>query len=806
MAIRSSVLCPDEDKANFCYNELELSTDDISVQGESQWTEVLPSTQDRLDPKGSLKSLSKSKTSPRPNLRQKRKPTNGLQTLLPHAISVSSIESLLVNKESAVKNTIKASVLSRHPLEIPESTTETEGESDASSDEDRREHIDSSHGQGSRDLRNFRSICDPPHRLRIIDARPMMNAKGNALMGKGHEIIGRLGGDSCTTLDFADIPNIHVVRDSLGALRQIISEGSGNPNWFQLVHDTKWLLYISLILKGAIRVALHLESGEPVLIHCSDGWDRTSQLTALAQLILSPYYRTIEGIICLPEVTLCLLGFKSLICKDFNSFGHMFRQRSGSHDPHEYSPVFVQFLDCVWQIWRQFPWEFEFTDQLLLTLVYAVVSRYSEDFIFDHDQQRLHHHIVWRKIMQENNCPHCQRQRREKLGSFGTAISREEQSIRDSEMSLFSDTSTWKSVGGVGTSPSPWKNTEETDPEEGVEVEQRCGVCSESFAKSSTSIWNHVAHNLDAFLNPIYAPSNGTLSSTSAEGMNRSSRDFFSEKSEPIFFGGPYHSALPSKSRPRSNTASDQDLGIRSHLPSHRSHLPRYSSDFDGLERLYGDFSPPIAPLGLDGGDLLPEGISLPKQLFIKASQAHQLHQRPSSVPEGSHGTLRADGEPLPLSETPESPAKIRASTLTDESQAVFFLLPSFDLQNLAIWESAYFSGIPTLKSFTSPSAAFTRGILASRNEVFVNHADLLQRNKELETRVAELHHQISLLQQHHSSINSSTHDHHQSSKGFDDFDMLEGDDLYEAEDSESRIIFTGTLFEDYIPPSQSPL
>ncbi len=31
------------------------------------------------------------------------------------------------------------------------------------------------------------------------------------------------------------------------------------------------------------------------LVHCSDGWDRTSQLTSLAQLIMDPYYRTFSG-------------------------------------------------------------------------------------------------------------------------------------------------------------------------------------------------------------------------------------------------------------------------------------------------------------------------------------------------------------------------------------------------------------------------------------------------------------------------------------------------------------------------------
>lgn len=32
-----------------------------------------------------------------------------------------------------------------------------------------------------------------------------------------------------------------------------------------------------------------------VMVHCTDGWDRTAQLTALAMLMLDPYYRTIRG-------------------------------------------------------------------------------------------------------------------------------------------------------------------------------------------------------------------------------------------------------------------------------------------------------------------------------------------------------------------------------------------------------------------------------------------------------------------------------------------------------------------------------
>lgn len=35
--------------------------------------------------------------------------------------------------------------------------------------------------------------------------------------------------------------------------------------------------------------------GASVLVHCSDGWDRTAQVCSLGALLMDPYYRTIKG-------------------------------------------------------------------------------------------------------------------------------------------------------------------------------------------------------------------------------------------------------------------------------------------------------------------------------------------------------------------------------------------------------------------------------------------------------------------------------------------------------------------------------
>jgi hypothetical protein len=572
-------------------------------------------------------------------------------------------------------------------------------------------------------------------------------------------------------------------------------------------------------------------------------------------------------------------GFKALICKDFNSFGHMFRQRSGAHDPYEYSPIFIQFLDTVWQLWRQHPWEFEFTDKLLLTLVYGVVSRYTDDFIYDHERQQSEHEKVWRMIIREERCPHCVQRAKERFCSFATALStgtsrgEQSQSQDESETVGSSSAMTWKTVGGAGgggagDSPSVWKSIEEPEQEEEGCGEDSCAMCEQLLtSQCSTSIWRYVAHNLEDFLNPLYQPTRPSFSSESfptaapndsfpatADSLTSHTSSF----SDPISFGGSYLATHTDSLHPTNNTASDHDLGIHRapQLPSYRSQIPKSSSDYEGLQRLYGDVAHSVPPLGLDG-DIMLEGISLPKQLFITAAAVgQQAHLKPSRTPSSSSSLLASSGtrrlsDPPPLSTSsplpngaaptgaPESTAEGNeppplSPPLTDE---VFFLMPCFEVQHLAVWESAYFSGIPSLKSFSAPSAAFTRGMVSSWSEICTDRADLLKRNEQLERKVKELSlqlahqqhenylietelstysqrmgshsqparrrsgpgpiHQARQQQQAQSQVaTTTTSDEDEGYVLFED-EMSAG--TADAEDTESRIISTALLIEDYI-------
>lgn len=71
----------------------------------------------------------------------------------------------------------------------------------------------------------------------------------------------------------------------------------------------------------------------------------------------------------LPGVS--LQGFQVLVEMEWLDFGHKFADRCGhgenSDDLNERCPVFLQWLDCVHQLQRQFPCSFEFNEAFLVS-------------------------------------------------------------------------------------------------------------------------------------------------------------------------------------------------------------------------------------------------------------------------------------------------------------------------------------------------------------------------------------------------------------------------------------------------------
>ncbi|KAI4556952.1 hypothetical protein MJG53_018906 [Ovis ammon polii x Ovis aries] len=174
--------------------------------------------------------------------------------------------------------------------------------------------------------------------LYVVDTRPKLNAMANRAAGKGYE---NEDNYSNIKFQFIGIENIHVMRNSLQKMLEVSEEGAS------------------------------------VLVHCSDGWDRTAQVCSVASLLLEPHYRTLKG-------------FMVLIEKDWISFGHKFTHRYGNldGDPREISPVIDQFLECVWQLMEQFPCAFEFNERFLIHIQHHIYSCQFGNFLCNSQKER----------------------------------------------------------------------------------------------------------------------------------------------------------------------------------------------------------------------------------------------------------------------------------------------------------------------------------------------------------------------------------------------------------------------------------
>ena len=150
----------------------------------------------------------------------------------------------------------------------------------------------------------------------IVDARPTVNAYATQAMGMGTE---NMDNYPFATKVYLGIENIHVMRDSLNKVIDALKDSDVTPLGpsRDTLQRSNWLKHIANMLDGVSLIARQVGlQHSHVLIHCSDGWDRTSQLSSLSQLCLDPYFRKLDGIMVLVE-------------KDWLYIGHMFANRAG---------------------------------------------------------------------------------------------------------------------------------------------------------------------------------------------------------------------------------------------------------------------------------------------------------------------------------------------------------------------------------------------------------------------------------------------------------------------------------------------
>ncbi|NXE30633.1 MTMR9 protein, partial [Ardeotis kori] len=151
--------------------------------------------------------------------------------------------------------------------------------------------------------------------------------------------------------------------------------------WLSRLESCRWLSHVKAALSTACLAAQCMDREEAsVLVHGVEGTDTTLLVTALAQVILDPSCRT-------------LVGFQGLLEREWIEAGHPFHLRCArsaySHARlKQEAPLFLLFLDCVWQLSRQFPFSLEFSECLLLTLFDNAYASAYGTFLCNNEKER----------------------------------------------------------------------------------------------------------------------------------------------------------------------------------------------------------------------------------------------------------------------------------------------------------------------------------------------------------------------------------------------------------------------------------
>ncbi|KAK6960629.1 myotubularin-related protein 9 [Biomphalaria glabrata] len=229
------------------------------------------------------------------------------------------------------------------------------------------------------DERLVNSVMGMGKRGYIVDTRAQSVAKVAQSKGGGYELEAHYPQWRRIHQSIERRQSFH---DSLIKMIEACNDSNSSMDkWLSKLESSNWLTHVKDIITSACVVAQSIDKdGVSVLVHGSEGLDTTLLVSSLSQIILDHDCRTVTG-------------FEALIEREWLQAGHPFRTRCNKSayaiTKHRLeSPVFLLFIDCVWQIWQQFPCSFEFSEKFLVTLFQHAYSSDFGTFLCNNESER----------------------------------------------------------------------------------------------------------------------------------------------------------------------------------------------------------------------------------------------------------------------------------------------------------------------------------------------------------------------------------------------------------------------------------
>nr|XP_056722117.1 myotubularin-related protein 10 [Euleptes europaea] len=177
------------------------------------------------------------------------------------------------------------------------------------------------------------------------------------------------------------LPAIQDVQASFLKLKQLCVNDpfeETEEKWLSSLENSRWLEYVRLFLKHSAELVYMLDSKHvSVVLQEEEGRDLSCCVASLVQVMLDPFFRTIAG-------------FQSLIQKEWVMAGYPFLDRCNHlKKSDKESPLFLMFLDCVWQLLEQYPSAFEFSEAYLTILYDSTRISLFGTFLFNSPHQRV---------------------------------------------------------------------------------------------------------------------------------------------------------------------------------------------------------------------------------------------------------------------------------------------------------------------------------------------------------------------------------------------------------------------------------